>query len=351
MDYSQENENAEQRMIHSLEKKVYDLRNLIEVAMSLSSNLDFQNLVESIMFSCIGQMFVEKVALLLTVDIDINNFFVHSYKGYDRRFTAADLVLTQDSPLVHFLDQHPFPYDIQTLRKETDLSCCLNTLDLLEPELVIPLKSKNSLNGILILGPKIHGGGFSADEREFLKGLARFAAIAVENSRLYLMATMDRMTRLYIHHYFQERLAEEIKRSERYSKPLCILISDIDHFKIFNDTYGHQQGDIVLKEAARIVKDTVRKIDIPARYGGEEFSVILPETDLESATAVASRIRKRIEECKFPGQSEPLHVTVSIGVAQYDPERDKDKKDLIERADKSLYKAKNSGRNCVVAFK
>jgi diguanylate cyclase (GGDEF)-like protein len=296
-------------------------------------------------------MFVEKVAILLTVDIDINNFFIHSHKGYEQHFTPSDLVLEQSSPLIQFLEQNPFPIDIETLRKYESLKTNLTQIELLEPELLIPMKSKNSLNGILLLGPKIHGGGFSSDEREFLKGLARFAAIAVENSRLYLMATMDRMTRLYIHHYFQERLAEELKRSERYKKPLCLLISDIDHFKNFNDNYGHQQGDTVLKETAKILKDATRKIDIAARYGGEEFAIILPETDLESATAVANRIRKKIEEFKFPGQTDPLHVTISIGVAQYDPERDLDKRDLIERADKALYKAKNSGRNCVAAFK
>lgn len=351
MDCSNEIETAEQRLVHSLEKKVYDLRNLIEVAMSLSSNLDFQNLVESIMFSCIGQMFVEKVALLLTVDIDDNNYFIHSFKGYERRFTASDMVLPQESPLIQYLEQHPFPFDIQTLRQEESLCDGLRILEILEPELIIPMKSKNSLNGILILGPKIHGGGFSSDEREFLKGLSRFAAIAVENSRLYRMATMDRMTRLYIHHYFQERLAEEIKRSERYAKPLCLLITDIDHFKQFNDSYGHQQGDIVLKETARIVKEAVRKIDLAARYGGEEFAVILPETELESAVAVAERIRKRIDENQFPGQADPLHVSISIGVAQYNLEVDKDKRDLIERADRALYKAKDSGRNCVATSK
>lgn len=351
MDLSKDTEVADQHQVQVLEKKVYDLKNLIEVAMSLSSNLDFQNLVESIMFSCIGQMFVEKVALLLTVDIDINNYFIHSCKGYDCRFAPSDLVLEQDSLLVQYLEQHPYPFDIETLRQEETLAGDLAKIELLSPELLVPMKSKNSLNGILILGPKIHGGGFSFDEREFLMGLSRFAAIAVENSRLYLMATMDRMTRLYIHHYFQERLAEEIKRSQRYAKPLCLLISDIDHFKKFNDTYGHQQGDIVLKETARLLKEAIRKIDLAARYGGEEFAVILPETDIASAIAVAERIRKKIEEFQFPGQNEPLHVMVSVGVAQFDPERDHDKKDLIGRADRALYKAKDSGRNCVVADK
>ena len=342
-------EEIEDSQAQSLEKKIYDLRNLMEVGMSLSSNLDFQNLVESILFSCIGQLFVEKVAILLTVDIDINNYYIHSCKGYDCRFTASDLLLEQDSPLIRYLEHHPHPYDIETLKAEETIFRDLEKMMLLEPQLIVPMKSKNNINGILVLGGKIHGGAFSDDEKDFLMGLSRFAAIAVENSRLYLMATMDRMTRLYIHHYFQERLAEEMKRSVRYSKPLCLLISDIDHFKRFNDTYGHQQGDIVLKESARILKEAVRKIDLAARYGGEEFAVILPETDLENGIAVAERIRRRIEEFQFPGQKEPLHVTVSLGVAQFDPERDTEKKFLIERADQALYKAKDSGRNRVVA--
>ena len=142
-----------------------------------------------------------------------------------------------------------------------------------------------------------------------------------------------------------------MKRSQRYEKPLCLLITDIDHFKKFNDTYGHQQGDIVLKETARLLKESVRKIDLAARYGGEEFAVILPETDIENAKMVAERIRKKIEEFKVPGQNEPLHVTVSVGVAQYEPEKDTEKKDFIEHADKALYKAKDSGRNRVVVYK
>ena len=162
------------------------------------------------------------------------------------------------------------------------------------------------------------------------------------------MATLDRMTRLYIHHYFQERLLEEIRRCSRKKSPLSLIMCDIDHFKKFNDDYGHQQGDRVLKEVAKIFKSSLRSVDIPARYGGEEFAVILPETELKAASVIAERLRSKVEEYEFPGQDKPLHVTVSLGVAQYNEKIDKTREDFIKRTDIALYKAKNDGRNLII---
>jgi two-component system cell cycle response regulator len=337
--------------INTLEKKIYDLRNLIEIGMSLSSNLNFHSLVESLLYSCIGQMFVEKVAIILQVDIDINSYYIHMSKGYDQIFDKDHILLESNSPLVKYLIMNPLPQEFSALRDIKQLSVELEKLEILSPKLIVPMKSKNILNGFLILGAKINEGDFSNDEKEFLADLSKFAAIAVENSRLYLMATLDRMTRLYIHHYFQERLLEEIKRSQRYGTPLSLLMADIDHFKQLNDTYGHQQGDITLKELARLFKENLRKVDIAARYGGEEFAVILPDTDLKNAADVARRLRKNIEEYDFSGQTEPLHITISIGVAEYDINRDLDKDRFIKRADLAMYRAKRSGRNRVAVFR
>ncbi|MFW5861811.1 MAG: diguanylate cyclase [Spirochaetota bacterium] len=338
------------REINQLEKKVYDLRNLIEIGISLSSNLEFESLVESLLYSCIGQMFIEKVALLLQVDIDINDYYIHMSKGYDSEF-PSNVIITENSPLVQYLESNPHPANYDDLMQVQDIRDELTRMAFLEPEIIVPLKSKNSLNGILILGKKLNDEDFDTSDREFLNYLSRFGAIAVENSRLYLMSTLDRMTRLFIHHYFQIRLLEEMKRSQRYKTPMTIIISDIDHFKNFNDTYGHQQGDIVLKEAAQIFRDQLRKIDLPARYGGEEFAVILPETNLKQAGAVAQRLRQAIESHPFSGQDKALHVTISLGVAEYDVNRDVDSKSLIDRADRAMYKAKQTGRNRVAVFR
>ncbi|HMB21078.1 MAG TPA: sensor domain-containing diguanylate cyclase, partial [Spirochaetota bacterium] len=263
----------------------------------------------------------------------------------------SDTIITENSPLVQYLESNPHPARYDDLMEVEDIKDELIRIAFFEPEIIVPLKSKNSLNGILILGKKLNDEGFDTSDREFLNYLSRFGAIAVENSRLYLMSTLDRMTRLFIHHYFQIRLLEEIKRSQRYKTPMSIIISDIDHFKNFNDTYGHQQGDIVLKEAAQIFRDQLRKIDLPARYGGEEFAVILPETNLKQAGAVAQRLRHAVESHPFSGQGKPLHVTISLGVAEYDVNRDVDSKSLIDRADRAMYKAKEMGRNRVAIFR
>ena len=337
--------------IERFERKIYDLKNLIGLGISLASNLNFASLVESILYSCIGQVFVEKVAILLQVDIDVSNFYIHMTKGYDTVFDSGEVILKDDSKLLKYLHQNSNAHEIETLTDTTEIADDLKKIGMLFPKIIIPMKSKNSLNGILILGEKITGEKFSIHEKEFLQDLAKFAAIAVENSRLYLMATLDRMTRLYIHHFFQERLEEEMKRSARSKTPLTLIMSDIDHFKKFNDSYGHQQGDIVLKETAKLFKQQIRSIDIPARYGGEEFAIILPETSLDNAMILANRLRKVVEEHEFPGQDHPLHVTISIGIAEFNPGIDKEKKDLIQRTDSALYDAKHAGRNRVIASK
>ena len=340
-----------EKKIEQNERKIYDLKTLINIGLSLSSNLNFISLVESILYSCIGQVFVDKVAILLQEDIDSEQFHVHMQKGYEDEEKIESIRLKQDSKLINYMGENCTACDYNLLSSIMGLEDDLAVLSILEPHIIIPMKSKDSLNGLIILGDKMTGEEFSEDEKEFLNDLAKFAAVAVENSRLYLMATLDRMTRLYIHHYFQERLIEEIRRSQRSGSPLCLIMSDIDHFKHFNDTYGHQQGDVVLKELAMIFKNLVRNIDIPARYGGEEFAVILPDTDLDSAVHIASRLRKHVEDYEFTGQDEPLSVTISIGVAQYNASTDEESSALIKKADIALYKAKNAGRNRVVAHK
>ncbi len=334
-----------------LEKRIYDLRNLIEIGMSLSSNLVFENLVESILYSCIGQMFVEKVAIILQVDIDIHNYYIHMSKGYDGEFSKSSVIIKEDSPLISYFEKNPTPHSMSTLRQNEVFRGDLMNLDVLTPSLIVPMLSKNYINGMLILGPKLMGDEFSEDDIDFLINLARFAAIAVENSRLYQMATVDRMTRLYVHHFFLERLDEEMKRSQRYNKPLSFMMFDIDHFKTFNDTYGHQQGDAILREMGLLLRKGLRKMDIPARYGGEEFAIVLPETDMKNAAKVASRLRRDIESFGFPGDDKQLHVTVSIGLAEFDQCRDNTRETLIKRADLALYRAKKSGRNRVAAYR
>jgi diguanylate cyclase (GGDEF)-like protein len=169
----------------------------------------------------------------------------------------------------------------------------------------------------------------------------------------------DGLTGLKNRRFFDERLLEEFGRAQRYSDPVSLIMLDLDHFKRVNDRYGHQAGDLVLRESADLLRGSLRDPDIPARYGGEEFAVILPKTHVQGALAVAERIWRAIGEKTFrhalgegPGASPPvdLRVTVSIGVAFF-PSKDITSAELLVKfADEALYQAKRTGRNSICLY-
>ncbi len=176
--------------------------------------------------------------------------------------------------------------------------------------------------------------------------------LEIKNKKLDNLANIDGLTEIYNHRYFQTVLDREIDRAIRHESHLSLLLIDIDHFKKFNDTYGHQVGDFILKEFAATVKGTLRKYDTLARYGGEEFVVILPETTVEEAVSVAEKIRATIEETTFSDKRGKYHVTASFGVVGAKPalEDNFSKSDFIGKSDKALYEAKAKGRNRVEVY-
>jgi diguanylate cyclase (GGDEF)-like protein len=159
----------------------------------------------------------------------------------------------------------------------------------------------------------------------------------------------DRLTDLYNHGYLHQRLDEELERAARFGHQLSVIMLDIDDFKQFNDRYGHPKGDMVLRAVSTIVTQNLREIDVAARYGGEEFVLVLPETDLAGAAAVAERIRVSMAEyphLSIPGDNETVTQTVSLGVATY-PQHATTTARLIEAADIAMYEAKRRGKNQV----
>ncbi|MCF7811551.1 GGDEF domain-containing protein [bacterium] len=188
-------------------------------------------------------------------------------------------------------------------------------------------------------------------EMQILVILSTLIAVSLENTKFYRLAMFDGLTALYVRREFDARLAEEMARIYRYGGNLSIFLADIDNFKHFNDTYGHLQGDMVLQELAGILKDSLRRdVDIACRFGGEELVVILPNSDAEAAYNLAERFRQKCEEFDFPGQSKPLKVTVSVGVASINKEVHLTKENFISTAEKMLNKAKETGRNCVKSW-
>jgi diguanylate cyclase (GGDEF)-like protein len=172
------------------------------------------------------------------------------------------------------------------------------------------------------------------------RALFRVVSMQDHFTNLTFLANTDDMTGLTNHRRFQELLTNTLR--DESQNPVSVLMMDVDYFKIYNDTFGHQAGDMALKKVAAVIKKCVRDSDIVGRYGGEEFVVVLPKTTTCEAFEIAERIRKSVQETQFSGRQ----VTVSIGVTTCS-EMDKTKENIIEEADAALYWAKNLGRNCV----
>jgi diguanylate cyclase (GGDEF)-like protein len=195
---------------------------------------------------------------------------------------------------------------------------------------------------------------FTHAERDLFAYLTNQASVSVENVDLHetvqKQAVTDELTGLFNHRRFQEVMSVEVERARRYGHEMGLIMLDIDNFKQVNDTYGHLQGDLVLREVARVLRQSSREIDEPARYGGEEMAVALPQTDLEGAYQFAERVRRAVEDLALPLPSGDgvLKVTASFGVASLASADHADKGALVAAADNALYEAKRTGKNRTV---
>jgi diguanylate cyclase (GGDEF)-like protein len=220
--------------------------------------------------------------------------------------------------------------------------------------LSVPLVFKKDTLGVINFH-RPNTDAFSEEENRLLKLVANQVALAIENAKLYTQARdlsiKDELTSLYNRRHFQTVLQIEWKRAVRFHRSLSLLMIDADHFKKYNDTFGHLQGDKVLREMANLLRKNVREIDTVARFGGEEFIILLPDTDKKGAVAVGEKLRKIIEAYRFIDTSgtSVSPITISVGIASY-PDDVRELDDLIDHADIALYDAKDAGRNRVVCY-
>ena len=213
-----------------------------------------------------------------------------------------------------------------------------------------PLAVSNRVVGVLNVTDKIGGASYDAGDLELLEAVAPQLAIALDRAKLQQKAgrfeqlsITDSLTGLVNRRYLNERIAEEVKRSLRDDSPMSFMMIDIDNFKLYNDQFGHQAGDEVLRVVSQSLRSVLRGADVAARFGGEEFCLLLPQTTLDEAGQIAERIRQHIEETQFPHRA----VTVSIGVADFSPVHNNTAVKIIEAADRALYQAKRAGKNNV----
>lgn len=212
-----------------------------------------------------------------------------------------------------------------------------------------PMIGKGELVGVIELASR-SGEGFRDADEDLLVVIAAQAAIAIENAKQYsraqLMAMTDRLTGLWNHAEFHQRLHEEMARAQRHGRPMSLLFADLDNLKRFNDTHGHRMGDELLRQVAARLRASVRTTDFAARYGGDEFAVILPETTLNGASVACDNLRRAIEQEPFRIADQWAKVTISGGVAAY-PEGGTTAEELIDTCDRALREAKRGGGNYI----
>ena len=242
-----------------------------------------------------------------------------------------------------------------------------NALDFMakmaEKEIEIPVVVITGKGDEMIASQVIQSGAYDylPKSRISNKSLARIIQNTLDKFRMKTeikqamkkmaeLSTKDELTKLYNRRYFMESAEREFAGTARYDQDLSLLMLDLDFFKTINDTHGHPAGDTVLKETARLIKDTIRQYDVACRFGGEEFAVIMPNTGLNDARIFCERLRKEIENTTVSYGAVEIQFTVSIGLAQFSPDIDQSIADLIKRADDGLYAAKQQGRNRVVAY-
>jgi len=331
----------------SAEKQIYDLKQLLEISKSLNSVIDFSTLIEALLYTCMGQMKTLGVAIFTKKNFDASCFQLNrNYCGFELQ-NDYEYSIPEEHPLIKLLNQQNTCMTLSDIKKAVEIDSPIRCLIALDPTLVIPLKAKNHINGILVLGEQITAEPYSAYEKEHILNIASLAAIAISNAALLEMTTTDMMTHLKLKHYFYTVLMEKLETCNSEKIPLSVLMLDIDFFKRFNDTYGHACGDVVLQMVASVIQQNTRNQDMAARYGGEEFVVMLCDTPASTARKIGERIRNSIENLDILYDGQHLNLTISVGIAEYNPNIDQTAKNLVDRADKALYTSKQTGRNKV----
>lgn len=321
---------------------------LYEITKKMSEDLKFDDIVNVFGVLLRENFIFKRCELVILKQPDADLSAEKSYKILpDENSKDKNSEIDMEEVVSYFL--HEGSKEIYATRKEdSTFFVRFGIRDDVRTIAAIPLLSEKKMVGALVMED------LPAIDLERVVIMSMQFALEIKKVLLYEkveeLAITDGLTGVYVRRYFLERFNEELKRSQRYDFNFAFLMIDIDNFKKRNDTYGHLVGDVILKEIARILKESVREIDLVSRYGGEEFSILLPETDRTGAKLVAERIRERISANVFKAYDEKLNLTVSIGVSVY-PEDTDDWKELIEHADAALYVAKRSGKNVVCEYK
>lgn len=325
-----------------LEQQVGSLMNLFEIARDFSECMDFATLTDFLLKKLSSELSFENMRIYVAPKTE--------YDLKTAKFKVHEMTLQGVAETVRVLtDAEAVDFDVMKTTK---------ALTRRDQTWYFPILEGESVGAVFSIA------GVREDDLARVEVLSAYLVLLIKKIKLYEtvheLAIIDELTQVFVRHHFTERLEEEIKRSIRFKLPLAVLMLDIDHFKRYNDEFGHLVGDATLKEVADLLKKNLRRVDLVGRYGGEEFVVAMPETKLPNALEIAERIRSNIARQDFQVYGDKTKVTVSQGLEMFEVSELEDPakgdaaviaSDLVRHADEAMYKAKEEGRNRVCYFK
>jgi diguanylate cyclase (GGDEF)-like protein len=334
-----------------LNERIIELYTLYNVSKNLSMSLQLNELFD-ITMNVIGESLGLGQYCLMLMDNNSGKLSIQASHGLPLNMEARGIICDA-SGVSWKVAKEGKPILISDISKEQDFLYFKESGIKEGSYLGVPLIRKdNKVIGVLS-AHKTDPRSFGEPDLNLFKAVAEHVAVAIDNALTYQqtkeMMLRDELTNLYNRRYFFERFDKEVYRANRYNHHISLLMVDIDHFKNFNDSFGHLRGDEALKKLAEILEGFIRKADVLARYGGEEFLILLPETDKNGAASVGEKLRSHVESLDFNDDASNLEaagLTITIGVASLPMDTDS-ADSLIDLADKALYYGKAQGRNQV----
>jgi len=326
-----------------LEKEISNYKNLYAGALDIVNRATISEIMDATVWQMTDYFLPTLIVFLYKPLQNKEDITIKCYKNY--KLIDMNLPVDNISAFETFFRKHPEPVSYKLLSSKVAQNETLKAFKEIEPELIIPILGPSGLYGLILLGRNILGADYTKRELAFIQNLMAFISKAIQNNLHYERTLRDTKTGLYNNGFFVTRLSEEITRTKRANSVTSIIIMDVDHFKVFNDTYGHLAGDRVLETLAITIKQGVRLGDVPSRFGGEEFTVLLPDTDKELAWVVAERLRIMVESMEVAWESPLPNVNVSLGIFTFDKSTNLDVDEVMKRADEALYYSKRTGRN------
>lgn len=343
-----------ERTNRTLEQLVRDLSLIYEIGQEVSSVIDLDKLYSNITQTLKKYLRINEFAILI-FDEKLEELHVKAAYGFQDMETIFRTTFRKGEGITGLVAETGKKIYIKDTSKEGRF---LNYKGERPAEgsafLSVPLTFKGDVLGVINFARR-GSGSFSYQDVRMMTLVAAQVAIAIANARLYTrtreLSVRDDLIGINNRRYFQQMLQMEWKRAVRFRRNLSVIMIDVDHFKNYNDTFGHPQGDEALKQIGGVLKRNLREVDTVARFGGEEFVLLLPDTEKRGAIAVAEKVRLLIEAHRFlnADHQETRKITISAGIATY-PDDVNEVDDLIDRADIALYRAKENGRNRIECF-